>query len=231
MDRHRKETQTQSDTGIADTRRGLDIHTDSHPHTPTHIYLPKLRSHTRGCTPTQRGTRADRYQTCRGRGVYKTEAQTENTHKRKIHRQAHRGKRHTQKPKMHGDADRRIRKQRYSSRSTRRGRSKTPTPRAHTEGLRRKDTPRDPVTQRAASRTETHKQKASETQAHAQEDTPSFRHAHPEGHTPTLHGCVCGVAGGRGKCSWSSLAEPPRTEHLAARPSQHLPGKTLPAYL
>lgn len=54
-----------------------------HPHTPTHINLPKLRSHTRVHLPRE-GTRADRYQTCRGRGVYKTEAQTENTHKRKI---------------------------------------------------------------------------------------------------------------------------------------------------
>lgn len=85
---------------------------------------------------------------------------------------------------MHGDADRRIHKQRYSSGSTRRGRSKTPTPRAHTEGPRREETPRDPVSQRAASRTETHKQKASETSTRTrrytqlQARTPRGTHTH-----------------------------------------------------
>ena len=86
----------------------------------THTYLQKLRSHTRMHThPERDGTRADRYQTyIQRQRFYKAEAQTHMHILRYTDRHAE--KRDTN-PKIHGEADRRIHKQRYSDTSTRRG--------------------------------------------------------------------------------------------------------------
>lgn len=101
-----------------------------------------------------------------------------------IHREAHREKRHTQTPKIHGDADRRIHKQRYSDTSTRRGRSQTPTPTANTEGPRREDTPGDPITQR-----ENHAQR--HTNRRHQEHKNTHKKIHPASGTHTQTHPLC----------------------------------------
>lgn len=162
-------------------------------HARTHTY--RSSDHTRGGTSTQRGTRTDRYQTDiqRQRGIGNRSTDKTHTH---THRctDKHTGRTHTQKSKTHRDANRRIHKQQYSGTSTRRGRSRTPTPTANTEGPRREDTPREATTQRGTHR---HKQKTPRNTT-----TRTRRYPQPQARTTrgthtALDGGVCSVARGR----------------------------------